>query len=75
MLPMVRIDVERSFFISRTTSTASRATSCVFAQESGSVNVDENTTFDMSVSDPVPGSLCAANPDMMRYVVAPISTT
>jgi hypothetical protein len=41
-LPMVRIDLEPLAFISRTASTGSRVTSCVFAQERGSLSVVEN---------------------------------
>ena len=71
---MVRIDWEPLSFISRTASTASRATSWVFAQARGSVNVVEKTTFDIAARASVPGSPTAANPDITRYVVAPIKT-
>ena len=71
---MVRIGLEALSFISRTAITGSWGTSCVFGQESGSLKVDEKTTFDMPASASVPGSPSAANPDMTRYVVAPIST-
>src|ERR1700748_641446 len=46
-LPMVRIDLAAVSFISRTASTGSSATSCVFAQERGSLSVVEQTTFAM----------------------------
>ena len=42
------------------------ATSCVFAQERGSLNVVEKTTFDMPARASVPGSPSAAYPDMTR---------
>jgi hypothetical protein len=41
---------------------------------SGSVSVEEKTIFLMSASASVPGSPSAANPDMSRNVLAPIST-
>ena len=63
---MVRIDVDPLSFISRTASTASLFTSCVFAQASGSVKVLENTIFEKPASASVPGSPSAANPDMTR---------
>ena len=65
-LPMVRIDVAALSFISRTAATGSVATSRVFAQEGGSLNVVEKTTFDMPARASVPGSPAAANPDMTR---------
>jgi hypothetical protein len=71
---MVRIGVAALSFISRTAATGSRSTSWVFAQERGSLNVVEKTIFDRPARAPVPGSPSAANPDMMRYVVAPIKT-
>ena len=43
---MVRMDLEPLAFISRTASTASRATSCVFGQDNGSLSVVEKTTFE-----------------------------
>jgi len=70
----VRIEVEALSFISRTASTGSWATSWVFAQERGSLSVAENTTFEKPARTSVPGSPAAANPDMRRYVVAPIRT-
>ena len=71
---MVRIALADLSFISRTASTGSWATSCVFAQERGSLNVAEKTTFDMPARASVPGSPSAAYPDMRRYVAAPIRT-
>ena len=53
---MVRTDLEALSFISRTASTGSRATSWVFAQARGSLNVVEKTTFDMPARTSVPGS-------------------
>ena len=53
-------------FSSRTASTGSCVTSCVFGQDRGSLNVVEKTTFDMPARAPVPGSPPAANPDMTR---------
>lgn len=63
---MVRIDLDSLSFISRTTSTGSRASSLVFAHARGSLNVVEKTTFDSWASAPVPGSSSVACPDMMR---------
>jgi hypothetical protein len=71
---MVRIGFGALSFISRTASTGSCATSCVFAQERGSRSVAEKTTFDMPARASVPGSPPAANPDISRYVFAPIRT-
>lgn len=44
-LPMVRMDLEPLAFISRTASTASRATSCVFGQDNGSLSVVREDDF------------------------------
>ena len=59
--------------MSCTVSTASPLTSSVLAHESGSSNVEENTTLGIAVSAARPGSsgISAANPDINRYVVAP----
>ena len=73
-LPIVRIDSLPFSFISRTASTGSSVTSRVFAHESGSVRVLEKTIFEKSASTSVPGSPAVANPDMSRYVFAPIRT-
>ena len=63
---MVRIDLEPLSFISRTASTGSRAMSCVFGQERGSLNVVEKTIFDRPARASVPGSPSAAYRDMTR---------
>ena len=49
-LPSVRISMRLSSFIARTASTASPVTSRVLAHASGSVRVEEMTTFDTWVS-------------------------
>ena len=53
-------------FISRTASTASEDTSCVFAQLSGSRKVVEKTTFDRPSRTSVPGSPALASSYMSR---------
>ena len=60
--------------MSRTAATASPATSSEFAHASGSVRVEENTTLGIAVSSASPASsgISAANPDISRYVVAPM---
>jgi hypothetical protein len=63
---MVRIDLAALSFISRTASTESCATSCVFAQERGSLSVVEKTTFGSPARASVPGSPSAANRDIRR---------
>ena len=63
---MVRIGLAALSFMSRTAATGSCVTSCVFAQESGSLSVVEKTIFDMPARESVPGSPSAANPDMRR---------
>ena len=63
---MVRIGFGALSFISRTASTGSWATSRMFAQERGSLNVAEKTTFGQPAIASVPGSPPAANPDMIR---------
>src|SRR5919199_1541810 len=83
-LPRVRIGLLPSRFISLTASTASLLISRVLAHDNGGCSVEENTTLDAlvsaaeaasssvwasSVSD---GSDSAANPDIRRYVLAPI---
>ena len=73
-LPIVRIGVVSVSFIFRTASTASPRTSLEFAHDKGSASVLEKTTFDRAAKGSVPGSACSENPDMRRYVVAPIRT-
>ena len=73
-LPIFRIDVEPSSFISRTASTASRATSCVFSHASGSRNVVEKTIFRHARQRFGARLAFACEPDMTRYVVAPSRT-
>ena len=63
---MVRIDLGPLSFISRTASTAFRATSSVFGHVRGSLNVVEKTAFDRPARASVPGSPSAAKPDMTR---------
>jgi len=53
-----------SAFIARTASTASPLTSRAFSQPSGSVRVEEKTTFGILSSSPVSSSPVAANPDI-----------
>ena len=65
-LPIVRIDSNPFCFISRTASTASRATSLVFGHARGSCNVVEKTTLDIAARESVPGSPSAAYPDITR---------
>jgi hypothetical protein len=65
-LPIVRIGAVPVSFISRTTSAASRLTSCVFGHVSGSVKAVEKTTFERPASASVPGSPAAASSDMSR---------
>jgi len=60
------MDFAPVFFSSRTASTGSWVTSCVFAHDSGSVKVLENTIFDMPARASVPGSPSVASPDMSR---------
>jgi hypothetical protein len=59
-------------FISRTASTASPATSCVFGHARGSFKVVEKTIFGRPARASVPGSPPLASSDMSRYVFAPI---
>src|SRR4029450_8515603 len=73
-LPRVRIDVAAWSFISRTAWTGARGTSWVFGHASGSVKVEEKTTFDRPARTSVPGSPSLANPDLTRWVLAPIRT-
>lgn len=62
---------------SRTASTASPVTRSLFAQVSGAFSVEEKTTLGIAVSSASPASsgASAANPDISRYVVAPMSVT
>ena len=55
-LPSVRISVRLSSFIARTASTASPVTNRVFTQVSGSVRVEEKTTFEIPLSSSTPSS-------------------
>ena len=55
-----------SSFIACTASTASPVTSRVFSQPSGSVSVEEKTTFDIELSSSTPSSPLAAKPDINR---------
>jgi hypothetical protein len=55
-----------SSFIARTASTASPVTSRVLAHASGSVRVEEKTTFDTPVSASTPSSPLAAKADISR---------
>jgi hypothetical protein len=73
-LPKVRMDLLPLSFISRTASTGSCVTSCVFAHDRVPVKVVEKTTFDSPAKAPVPGSPSVASPDMTREVFAPIRT-
>ncbi|HTW07500.1 MAG TPA: hypothetical protein VME46_08320 [Acidimicrobiales bacterium] len=85
MLPIVRRRPGAPAFIARTAAMASSRTRVVFAQESGSSRVDENTTFDAPVSPLIEASSWvenpsapagvapAAKPDISRYVFAPMS--
>ena len=77
----MRIGLLPSRFNSLTASTASSLISRVLAQDNGDCSVEENTTLDALVSSakdlsslvwaaPDPDS--AANPDISRYVFAPI---
>ncbi len=72
-----------SRFIAPTASTASPLTSRVLAHDSGACSVDENTTLGRLVSSAMAASSLvvsstsdaadsAANPDISRYVFAPI---
>lgn len=65
-LPSVRIDSVPCSFISRTASTGSRVISWVFAHDSGSVKVLENTIFDVPSRTSVPDSPSATSLDMSR---------
>ena len=58
----MRMDMVPLSFISRTASTGSWVTSCVFAHDRGSVKVVEKTTFDNPAKAPVPGSPSLARP-------------
>ena len=60
--------------MSRTASTGSRSTSSVLAHDSGASKVEENTTLGIAVNAARPESsgISAANPDISRYVVAPM---
>ena len=73
-LPSVRRGRSSRRFSSRTAATASPSTSSVLAHESGSFRVEENTTLGIAVNAAIPASsgMSAANPDISRYVVAPI---
>jgi hypothetical protein len=83
-LPIVLIRPVPSLFISRTASAALPRTSVALAHVSGSSSVVENTTFVARVSastdasssalnSSVPAGVSpAANPDISRYVFAPI---
>src|SRR2546426_10140773 len=84
-LPRVRLGLVPSCFIAATASTASPLISRVLGQDNGGCNVEENTTLDalansaMVAPSSVMGSSEAdaldsvANPDIRRYVFAPIS--
>ena len=63
-LPRVRIDSVPLSFISRTASTASWVTSCVFGHDNGSVKVLEKTIFGRSAKASVPPSMW---PEKQRY--------
>ncbi len=71
---MVRRGRESRRFMSCTTSTGSRSTNSVFGHDSGASKVEENATLGIAVNAAKPGSsgISAANPDISRYVVAPI---
>ena len=71
---MVRMDVLPVSFNSRTASTGSRLTSCVFGHESGSFKVVEKTIFEKPARASVPSSPALASSDMSRYVLAPNRT-
>src|SRR5437867_13398272 len=83
-LPRVRIGLVPSCFIAATASTASPLISRVLGHDNGGLNVEENTTLDavasstMAASSSVMGSSEAdavdsvENPDIRRYVFAPI---
>src|SRR6058998_3720617 len=84
-LPRVRIGLVPSCFIAATASTASPLISRVLGQDNGGCNVEENTTLDAlessamtAPSSSVMGSSEAdaldsvTNPDIRRYVFAPI---
>src|SRR5690606_8168452 len=71
-LPSVRRLRSESCLRRRTASTGSPVTRVVFAHSSGSVSVEEKTSFGMAVSASVPGSPDVANVDMSRYVFAPM---
>jgi hypothetical protein len=81
-LPSVVIGLVPSCFIASTALTASPVTSRVLAQDNGSFSVEENTTLDAlessaiesssSVVSPDSDGAVSANPDINRYVFAPI---
>jgi hypothetical protein len=73
-LPSVRRGRESRRFMSCTAETASPRTSSVLAHESGSSRVEENTTLGIALSSAMPASsgISVANPDISRYVVAPM---
>jgi hypothetical protein len=83
-LPRVRIGLVPSCFIAATASTASPLMSRALGHDNGGFNVEENTTLDaaassaMAAPSSVTGSSEAdavdslANPDIRRYVFAPI---
>jgi hypothetical protein len=62
----VRIGITLSFFIARTTVTASPATTLVLARLSGSLRVEENTTLGSSANLAKLGSSSATMRDMVR---------
>lgn len=78
----MRTELSPSRFIAATVSTASPSTSRVLGHDNGASSVDENTTLGRLVSAFVAASSAvassadtsesAANPDIRRYVFAPI---
>src|SRR5437773_1370667 len=84
LMRRVRIGLVPSCFIAATASTASPLINRVLGHDNGGCNVEENTTLDalassaMAASSSVMGSSEAdaldpvANPDITRYVFAPI---
>ena len=71
-LPKVLSDPVSSRFIARTASAASPRTSRVLGHDNGSCSVEENTTLGVSFNTSTPSAPSAANPDISRYVFAPI---